>query len=201
MNGHDLHGPAEEDEEECLLPKKPGVKKLGEDRKEKKPTTAAKGGNTCNLPWFGSWSATLLAWVLMANSFILWSLPQPTFHGKLATFGELWYLDRLHQEKRLLEERLNNETQRIQALEGGASDADSLRRQLEAAKSESGRQRQEAEQARNKLLEVQARETNTSRSVDELHRSTGRLERQATDEKARADRLAAKLKRLRDAEM
>merc|ERR1740121_2731247 len=185
MNGHDLHGPAEEDEEECLLPKNPGVKKLGEERKQKRPSTAAKGGNTCNLPWFGSWSATLLAWVLMANSFILWSLPQPTFHGKLATFGELWYLDRLHQEKRLLEERLNNETQRLHALEGGASDADSLRRQLEAArsqleaaKSESGRQRQEAEQARNKLLEGQA-----------------------ADEKARADRLAAKLKRLRDAEM
>ncbi|CAK0832184.1 unnamed protein product [Prorocentrum cordatum] len=120
MKGHALHGPAEEDEEECLLPKKPGVKKLGEEKKDQRrgPPLRRRAAMPATSP--GSAPGERHAADMGADGELLhmWSLPQPTLRGKLATFGELWYLDRLHQEKRQLE---------------------AARSQLDAVKSESGR--------------------------------------------------------------
>mmetsp|Transcript_15559 Transcript_15559/g.28928 ORF Transcript_15559/g.28928 Transcript_15559/m.28928 type:complete len:244 (-) Transcript_15559:90-821(-) len=223
MEGRELANP--EEEEYLLPPSKPTASTSSKG----KGAQAAKEGAYCRLPWFGSWSATLLVWVVSTNSLIFWSLPSNTVSGKLTVVRKLWSVNQIVQEDAELHKKLEQEEQKNQELAKDAANAEeakrkasvaenegtSLRSQLTAARRQLEEARKETQQERERTTEQRKRADNAEgelanlrdkfaendRLYADLRSDKERSDREAQKQKERAERLAAKLRQIRDADM
>lgn len=209
------------DEKDTLLRKRKVDDHVGykQPKHDKDDESSSKVSNICKLPWFGSWSKTILIWIVSFNSLVFWSLPSPTFRGKLGVFAEVWSVDRIAEENKRLQAQLQDDSQHIVQVEqaqdtlkidrqGDASEISRLRAELVGVKAQLESSRKENEnlqvaerKAQDELQRMRSDVSDTSRSVTELQSTRTRLEQDAAREKSRADRLAAKLKKLREAEL
>merc|ERR1712098_824618 len=126
---------ARPEEEEYLLPH-------SRNGKGKVPPKPAPGkAAPCKLPWFGSWSATLLVWVVSTNSLIFWSLPSPTFVGKLTVVRRLWSVNQIYQEDEDLKGKLKKEEERNAELQRGVGNMEEMKEKAGVAETETTRLR------------------------------------------------------------
>lgn len=215
-----------EEEEYLLPPAKSAAAKTAAKAPQAKANAKA---SLCNLPWFGSWSATLLVWVVGSNALIFWSLPSSSFAGRLGVARKLWSVNQIYQEDEALKSKLRKEEERnaelqkdVDGIEGmkdrvgeAQSETSRLRSQLkgvqsqlDAAKAEARKHREDAaeqrrgkEAAEGELAKLRTRMTDSNRAVSAADSAKAEAERGREVERRRAERLVAKLKRLRDAEL
>lgn len=214
----------ERPEEEEFLLQKDGRGKSGPAGKAPPP---AKAG-MCKLPWFGSWNATLLLWLVGFNVLIFWSLPSPTFGGKLTIVRQLWSVSQIYKEDEEMKGKLKTEQAKNAELEKGVSgledwkdkassaqtETSKMRKQMKDLQSQLDEQREETrklraesrkekeqkEKVEGELKKLRADMADSGKVTSELTAEKTAAQRANEKEKHRAERLAARLKSLRDAE-
>lgn len=224
MDGHELGRP---EEEEYLLPPSKGA--TSKNSAKTPPAKANAKAPLCKLPWFGSWSATLLVWVVGSNSLIFWSLPSSSFAGRLSVVRKLWSVNKLETEDLELKSKLKSEEDKnaelqkdvgqTEEIKGKLTDAQSastrlrsqlkdVQSQLDAARAEARKHREDAAEQRRgrttaegELSRLRTQMSDSSRAASAADSAKAQAERSRDSERQRADRLAAKLKKLRDAEL
>lgn len=208
------------EEEQCLLKQEKAAPARQADG-TKKPDASKKDG-MFKLPWFGSWSKTILIWIVLFNTVVFWSLPAHSFVGRMTVLFRLWSVTSVFDENLVLKEKLGVLQGNVSGVEdlrhslaSISGDRETLGQQLADAKKQLEESRnnaqklqasseqtlQRAQAAEASLQALRASATNASKSMDDLQNAKLLLSKQATDAKQRADRLAAKLKKLRDAEL
>lgn len=213
------------EEEELLLPNSRNSK--GANGKLPPKAAPTKAG-MCKLPWFGSWSVTFLIWLVTGNLAMLWSLPSPTFAGKLTVVRRLWSVNQIFQEDEDLKNQLKKQEDKNAELQKGVGSLQDMKQkaalgetetlrlqaqlkdvqsQLDKQRDETRKQREEAaelrrkkEQAEGELRRLRTQMADSSKITAELTRGKDVAEKNHETERRRADRLASKLKQLRDDE-
>jgi len=214
----------ERPEEEEFLLQKDAKGKSGPAGKAPPPAKAGK----CALPWFGSWNATLLLWLVGFNVLMFWSLPSPTFGGKLTIVRQLWSVSQIFKEDEEMKGKLKTEQAKNAELQKGVTgledwkdkagsaqtETGKLRTQLKDLQSQLDKQREETrklraealkekqqkEKAEGELKKLRTEMADSGKVTSELTAEKTAAEIKTRKEKERAERLAARLKSLRDAE-
>merc|ERR1712039_195045 len=83
----------------------------------------------------------------------------------------------------------------------GKKQLEASRKDAEQSRASIAQTNQRAQTAESSLALLRASASDTNKSIDQLQSAKSSLQKQATEAKQRADRLAAKLKKLRDAEL
>lgn len=224
MDGRELE---RAEEEEYLLPPAKSISQLNAEKPS--PPASRPKPSICKLPWFGSWSATLLIWVVGTNALIFCSLPSSTFMGKLKVATQLWSVNQIYAEDEALKSKLKETEDKNAELQRGMEGLDGVKSKMGEAQSESARlrtqlkevqtqlettrdqvaklrtelaeQRRKAETSDAELSRLRTRMSDSDRSTSELRTAKAEAEKARDEARHRADHLAAKMKQLRDAEL
>jgi len=181
MNDRELARP---EEEEFLLPRGSSSANGKNDSSKQfaKGAPPAKAG-LCKLPWFGSWPTTLLVWVVGSNTLIFWSLPSPTFGGKLSVVRKLWSVNQIYKEDEDLKEKLKKDEEEVAELKKGVSGIDDLKSKVASEETETSRLKAQVKDLQSQL-DVQRTETRTQRNM-------------ASEERKKKEQAEGELKQLR----
>merc|ERR1712130_805507 len=94
---------------------------------------------------------TLLVWVVGSNTLIFWSLPSPTFGGKLSVVRKLWSVNQIYKEDEDLKDKLKKDEEEVAELKKGVSGIDDLKSKVASEETETSRLRAQVKDLQSQL--------------------------------------------------
>lgn len=165
------------EEENTLLPPKPGYQR-----------GAADGSGKPSPP--GSWASTALVVITATVLFTIWTLPSPTFSGKVNLFRQSWHLSEVLQEVPKLRAEL----------EVAQKAATSLRTQVASKQSQNDEVQKRVAEKEKVSAGLKKQLEDARQTAAGLRGKKGALEKRLEDEQNKMKKLQDELKRIKSAE-